>query len=112
MQAGRIKCPTKYMVNRVAVVVGGWRGGEGAQRMVKLFLPAESEVVVVGERKILVMIRAPAWCDKPVSVPRPGTMRLCEKARGNPYLLSRSLHLPNQKSTPQHAKLPSSIITA
>jgi len=85
IQAGRIRCPTKYTVNRVAVVVGGWRGGGGAQRMAKLFLLAES-AVVVGERKILVMIRAPPWCDKPVSVPRPGTKRLCEEARsGNPH---------------------------
>ena len=56
IQAGRIRCRTKYMVSRVTVVIGGWRGGEGVQKMVKLFLLGVS-IVVVKERKILVMIR-------------------------------------------------------
>ena len=51
IQAGRIRCPTKYMVSRVTVVVGGWRGGEGVQRMVKLFLLGESVVVVGGRER-------------------------------------------------------------
>ena len=51
IQAGRIRCRTKYMVSRVTVVVGGWRGGEGVQRMVKLFLLGESVVVVGGRER-------------------------------------------------------------